>query len=52
MPVVVTSNVQQSWPLDAIERMPGSYSVWVDAGGHAGELRGTLFAGMAHMSGM
>jgi hypothetical protein len=38
--------------LDAIETRPGSYSVWVDAGGHTGELRGTLFAGMAHMSGM
>ena len=38
--------------LDAIETTPGSYSVWVDAGGHPGELRGTLFAGMAHMSGM
>ena len=38
--------------LDAIETTPGSYSVWVDAGGHTGELRGTLFAGMAHMSGM
>ena len=36
--------------LDAIETTPGSYSVWVDAGGHPGELRGTLFAGMAHMS--
>jgi hypothetical protein len=38
--------------LDAIETTPGSYHVWVDAGGHMGELRGTLFSGMAHMSKM
>jgi hypothetical protein len=38
--------------LAAIETRPSSYAVWVDAGGHMGELRGTLFAGMAHMSQM
>jgi hypothetical protein len=35
--------------LDLIEAKPGSYKVWVDTKGHAGELRGTLFVGMAHM---
>ena len=35
--------------LDLIESKPGSYRVWVDTKGHLGELRGTLFAGMAHM---
>jgi len=35
--------------LDMIESKPGSYRVWVDTKGHPGELRGTLFAGMAHM---
>ena len=36
--------------LDLIESKPGSYRVWVDTKAHMGELRGTLFAGMAHMS--
>ena len=36
--------------LDQIESKPGSYRVWVDTKGHPGDLRGTLFAGMAHMS--
>jgi hypothetical protein len=35
--------------LDLIESKPGSYWVWVDTKGHPGELRGKLFAGMAHM---
>jgi hypothetical protein len=38
--------------LDMIETKPGSYRVWVDTKGHPGDLRGTLFAGMAHMSSM
>ena len=35
--------------LDMIESKPGSYRIWVDTKGHPGDLRGTLFAGMAHM---
>jgi len=35
--------------LDLIEAKPGAYWVWVDTKGHPGELRGKLFAGMAHM---
>ena len=35
--------------LDMIESKPGSYWVWVDTKSHPGELRGKLFAGMAHM---
>jgi hypothetical protein len=35
--------------LDMIESKPSSYWVWVDAKGHPGDLRGKLFAGMAHM---
>lgn len=35
--------------LDLIEAKPAAYQVWVDTKGHPGELRGTLFAGMAHM---
>ena len=35
--------------LDLIEAAPGKYRVWVDTKGHPGDLRGTLFAGMAHM---
>src|SRR5689334_22940918 len=34
--------------LELIESKPGSYRVWVDTKAHKGELRGTLFAGMAH----
>ena len=34
--------------LDLIESKPGSYRVWVDTKSHMGELRGALFAGMAH----
>src|SRR5579871_1405987 len=36
--------------LDEIETKPGSYRVWVDTKMHPGDLRGTLFAGMAHGS--
>ncbi len=35
--------------LALIESKPGSYKVWVDTKGHPGDLRGTLFVGMAHM---
>ena len=35
--------------LALIEAKPGKYRVWIDTKGHPGELRGTLFAGMAHM---
>jgi hypothetical protein len=35
--------------LALIEAKPAKYRVWVDTKGHPGELRGTLFAGMAHM---
>jgi hypothetical protein len=35
--------------LNLIESKPGSYTVWVDTKSHPGDLRGKLFAGMAHM---
>lgn len=35
--------------LRLIEARPGKYVVWVNTKGHPGELRGKLFAGMAHM---
>jgi hypothetical protein len=35
--------------LQRIETKPGRYWVWVATKGHPGELRGRLFAGMAHM---
>jgi hypothetical protein len=35
--------------LALIETTPGKYTVWIDTKGHPGELRGKLFAGMAHM---
>ena len=35
--------------LRLIETKPAAYRVWVDTKGHPGDLRGTLFAGMAHM---
>jgi hypothetical protein len=35
--------------LALIESRPGRYRVWVATKGHPGELRGKLFAGMAHM---
>ena len=38
--------------LELIEAKPGAYRVWVDTKAHMGELRGTMFAGMAHPSRM
>jgi hypothetical protein len=38
--------------LDEIEAKPGSYHVWVDTKNHPGDLRGTVFAGMAEMGHM
>jgi hypothetical protein len=35
--------------LDSIESHPSRYRAWVDTKAHQGELRGKLFAGMAHM---
>ena len=35
--------------LRLIESNPGRYWVWVATKGHPGDLRGKLFAGMAHM---
>lgn len=35
--------------LRLIESKPGRYRVWVATPGHPGDLRGKLFAGMAHM---
>lgn len=35
--------------LQLMEEKPGHYWVWVATKGHPGELRGKLFAGMAHM---
>jgi hypothetical protein len=35
--------------LEHLETKPTTYWVFVDTKGHPGELRGKLFAGMAHM---
>ncbi len=35
--------------LEHLEAAPRSYRVWVDTKGHPGDLRGVVFAGMAHM---
>ena len=35
--------------LGLIESKPARYAVWLDTKGHPGDLRGKLFAGMAHM---
>jgi hypothetical protein len=35
--------------LEHLESKPGGYSVWIDTKAHPGDLRGTLFAGMAEM---
>ena len=35
--------------LEHLETKPASYSVWVNTKAHQGDLRGALFAGMAHM---
>jgi hypothetical protein len=39
----------QAMILEHLESKPGSYWVFVDTKGHPGDLRGKLFAGMAHM---
>ncbi len=38
--------------LNLIEAKPAKYRVWIDTKGHPGDLRGKLFAGMAHMAKM
>jgi len=38
--------------LDELESKPGAYHVWVDTKSMAGDIRGTLSAGMAHASHM
>ena len=40
---------EPSMTLEHLEARPRSYSVWINTKAHMGELRGTLFAGMAHM---
>jgi len=35
--------------LKLIDSKPGAYTVWLDTKGHPGDLRGKLFAGVAHM---
>jgi len=35
--------------LKLIDSKPGAYTVWLDTKGHPGDLRGKLFAGIAHM---
>jgi hypothetical protein len=35
--------------LEHLATAPKKYAVWVDTPGHPGDLRGKLFAGMAHM---
>jgi hypothetical protein len=35
--------------LEHLESAPAKYAVWVDTKAHPGDLRGMLFAGMAHM---
>jgi len=35
--------------LEHLEAKPAGYSVWVNTKAHQGDLRGALFAGMAHM---
>jgi hypothetical protein len=35
--------------LEHLEANPATYSVWVNTKAHPGDLRGALFAGMAHM---
>ena len=40
---------ESAMTLEHLESKPGGYSLWVDTKAHPGEVRGTLFAGMAHM---
>lgn len=35
--------------LEHLETTPAKYSVWINTKAHPGDLRGALFAGMAHM---
>ena len=35
--------------LEHLEAKPATYSVWINTKAHRGDLRGALFAGMAHM---
>jgi len=35
--------------IEHLETAPAKYCVWINTKGHPGELRGKLFAGMAHM---
>lgn len=35
--------------LEHLESTPAKYSVWINTKAHPGDLRGTLFVGMAHM---
>jgi hypothetical protein len=39
----------QAMVLEHLETKPSAYWVWVDTKGQPGDLRGKLFAGMAHM---
>jgi hypothetical protein len=39
---------ESAMTLEHLEAKPGTYSVWVDTKSHPGDLRGALFAGMAH----
>ena len=38
--------------LGLLEAHPARYRVWIDTKGHPGDLRGKLYAGMAHMGHM
>jgi hypothetical protein len=40
---------ESAMTLEHLKAKPGAYSVWVDTKSHPGDLRGALFAGMAHM---
>jgi uncharacterized protein (DUF2141 family) len=40
---------ESAMTLEHLESKPGAYSVWVDTKAHPGQVRGTLFAGMANM---
>ena len=40
---------ESAMTLEHMEAKPGTYWVWVDTSGHPGDVRGVLFAGMAHM---
>ena len=40
---------ESAMTLEHLEAKPATYWVWVDTKSHPGEVRGALFAGMAHM---